>query len=61
MEVCMTREELAADILKIFVADLKWRPEVDIKLDGEEEPRKASEILCEDAIAYADKLFELLG
>ena len=56
----MTRNEMSFEILKLFLSDLKWRPNAVIELEGEE-GRKASEILSEDAVAYADALLELLN
>ena len=56
----MTRNDVAFEIMKLFISDLKWRPNAMIQLEGEEEPRKASDILCEDSVAYADKLMGIL-
>lgn len=55
----MNRNEMAFEILKLFLSDLKWRPNAVIELEGEE-GRKASEILAEDAVAYVDALMEKL-
>lgn len=59
----MTREEVAVKVLMSYLTELKWRPDAEVELtiaEGVTEKGKAADILCTDAVKYANTLWAKL-